>query len=98
MSQRQQQQAVGESIPAPNLLEAIIKETNLTPTDEGYEAARLGIGSFISEMLKPSYQHEKVKKTTVDRMIAEIDYRMGRQIDEILHDKDFQALESAWLG
>ncbi|MDR2300806.1 MAG: type VI secretion system contractile sheath large subunit [Deltaproteobacteria bacterium] len=85
-------------MPAPNLLEAIIKETNLTPTDEGYEAARLGISSFISEMLKPTYQHEKVKKTTVDRMIAEIDYRMGRQIDEILHDKDFQALESAWLG
>ncbi|MDR2367602.1 MAG: type VI secretion system contractile sheath large subunit [Deltaproteobacteria bacterium] len=98
MSQRQQQQAAGETVPAPNLLEAIIKETNLTPTDEGYEAARLGISSFISEMLKPGYRHEKVKKTTVDRMIAEIDYRMGRQIDEILHDKDFQALESAWLG
>ncbi|MDR2386082.1 MAG: type VI secretion system contractile sheath large subunit [Deltaproteobacteria bacterium] len=98
MSQRQQQAALGESLPAPNLLEAIIKETNLTPNDEGYEAARLGISSFISEMLKPDYQHEKVKKTTVDRMIAEIDYRMGRQIDEILHHQDFQALESAWLG
>ncbi|MDR2443010.1 MAG: type VI secretion system contractile sheath large subunit [Deltaproteobacteria bacterium] len=98
MSQRQQHQTGGESVTASNLLESIIKETNLTPSDEGYEAARLGISSFISEMLKPDYQNEKVKKTTVDRMIAEIDYRMGRQIDEILHDKDFQAMESAWLG
>ena len=97
MAQKQQYDAAEKSL-APSLLEQIIQETNLAPDDEGYEAARLGVSAFISEMLKPGYQDEKVKKTTVDRMIAEIDRRLGNQIDEIIHNEDFQALESAWRG
>jgi type VI secretion system protein ImpC len=34
----------------------------------------------------------------VDRMIAEIDAKLSRQMDEILHNQNFQALESSWRG
>lgn len=80
------------------LLEQIIRETNLDPHDEGYEAARLGISAFIEEMLKPGYSKEKVKKITVDRMIAELDKRLSDQVNAIMHHKEFQELESAWRG
>ena len=80
------------------LLEQIIRETNLDPQDEGYEAARLGISAFIEEMLKPGYSDEKVKKITVDRMIAELDKRLSDQVNAIMHHKEFQELESAWRG
>jgi len=95
----QTQDAVFESqYKSGSLLEQIIRETNLDPQDEGYEAARLGISAFIEEMLKPSYAGEQVKKITVDRMIAELDRRLSAQTDEILHHKKFQELESSWRG
>lgn len=87
-----------EILKSGSLLESIISETNLNPEDEGYEAARLGISAFIEEMLKPNYAKEKVRKVTVDRMIAELDKRLSQQVDEILHNKDFQEMESSWRG
>jgi type VI secretion system protein ImpC len=92
------QDAVLESHSTGSLLEQIIRETNLDPLDEGYEAARLGISAFIEEMLKPTYAGEQVKKITVDRMIADLDRRLSAQTDEILHNRQFQELESAWRG
>ena len=55
MSQLQEQtsQSTGSS-----LLDSIISQTSLTPEDEGYEAARLGISAFIEEMLKPVHAGE----------------------------------------
>ena len=94
----QVQDAALEKQSTGSLLEQIIRETNLDPQDEGYEAARLGVSAFIEEMLKPSFAGEQVKKITVDRMIAELDRRLSAQTDEILHNSQFQELESAWRG
>lgn len=97
MSQTNMQPEAGNEA-STSLLDQIIGETNLTQNDEGYDAARLGISAFIEEMLKPANAEEKVKKVTVDRMIAEIDRRLSAQMDEILHCEEFQAIESAWRG
>ena len=94
----QVQDAALETQSTGSLLEQIIRETNLDPQDEGYEAARLGVSAFIEEMLKPSFAGEQVKKITVDRMIAELDRRLSAQTDEILHNIQFQELESSWRG
>lgn len=98
MSQTRELSQNREDLAAPSLLEQIISETNINPQDDGYEAARLGISAFIEEMLKPTHSGEKVRKATVDHMIAEIDRRLSAQMDEILHSKEFQAIESAWRG
>src|SRR5690606_6273302 len=76
----------------------IIAETRLTPEDETYGIAKRGIAAFIEELLKPQNQNEPVKKALVDRMIAEIDAKLSRQVDEILHHPQFQSLESSWRG
>jgi type VI secretion system protein ImpC len=80
------------------ILDRIIAETKLTPDDEAYEIAKRGVSAFIEELLKPQNENEPVKKAMVDRMIAEIDAKLSRQMDEILHNADFQALESSWRG
>jgi len=80
------------------ILDRIIAETKLTPDDEAYGIARRGISAFIEELLKPQNENEPVKKAMVDRMIAEIDAKLSRQMDEILHHQQFQALESSWRG
>lgn len=82
----------------PGILERIIAETRLTPDDEAYAIAKRGVSAFIEELLKPHNEHEPVKKALVDRMIAEIDAKLSRQVDEILHHRQFQSLESAWRG
>ncbi|GFM51304.1 type VI secretion system contractile sheath large subunit [Pseudomonas capsici] len=80
------------------ILDRIIAETRLVPGDEAYDIAKRGVAAFIEELLKPHNSQEPVKKALVDRMIAEIDTRLSQQMDEILHHKDFQALEASWRG
>ena len=51
--------------------------------------------AFISEMLK-GRDNKKIDKAAVDSMIAELDQRLSKQVNEILHHPTFQKLESAW--
>ena len=88
----------GRSAAELGILERIIAETKLTPDDEAYDIAKRGVSAFIEELLKPQNENEPVKKAMVDRMIAEIDAKLSRQMDEILHNAEFQALESSWRG
>lgn len=80
------------------ILDRIIAETKLTPEDEAYNVAKQGIAVFIEELLKPQNKNEPIKKALVDRMISEIDAKLSRQMDEILHNPDMQSLESTWRG
>ncbi|MDM8348560.1 type VI secretion system contractile sheath large subunit [Pseudomonas sp. sp1636] len=88
----------GHSAAELGILDRIIAETKLTPDDEAYDIAKRGVSAFIEELLKPQNENEPVKKAMVDRMIAEIDAKLSRQMDEILHNAEFQALESSWRG
>ena len=88
----------GRSAADLGILDRIIAETKLTPDDEAYDIAKRGVSAFIEELLKPQNENEPVKKAMVDRMIAEIDAKLSRQMDAILHNAEFQALESSWRG
>ncbi|MCQ4313547.1 type VI secretion system contractile sheath large subunit [Pseudomonas stutzeri] len=88
----------GKNLAELGILDRIIAETKLTPDDEAYDIAKRGVSAFIEELLKPQNEQEPVKKAMVDRMIAEIDAKLSRQMDEILHHQQFQALESSWRG
>ena len=81
-----------------SLLDQILVETRITPRDEGYDVARRGVAAFISEMVKPNRQDEKINNAVVDQMLAEIDRKLSDQIDQILHHPEVQKLESAWRG
>ncbi|WP_024646493.1 type VI secretion system contractile sheath large subunit [Pseudomonas syringae] len=80
------------------ILDQIIAETRLSPSDEAYGIAKRGVAAFIEELLKPHNSSEPVKKALVDRMITEIDDKLSRQMDEIIHHADFRALEASWRG
>lgn len=81
-----------------SLLDAILAETNMKPSDEGYSVAKQGVSAFISELLKPTRDGAKVQQNIVNEMISEIDKKLSIQVDEVLHHNDFQKLESAWRG
>jgi len=81
-----------------SLLDEILSETKLKPTDEGYDVAKKGVQAFIAELLAPNHASEKVDKAFADALIAEIDAKLSKQLDEILHHPAYQKLESAWRG
>jgi len=80
----------------PSLLEDIIQATNLKPSDENYSVMKRGLEAFLAGLLEPGKEAVKVSKAVVDDMIVEIDRKMSNQLDAILHQSDFQKLESAW--
>lgn len=81
-----------------SLLDQILHETKLKPSEEGYAVAKKGIEAFISELLGPARKEAKVHQAVINEMISEIDRKMSAQMDEIFHHASFQKLESAWRG
>ncbi|AYG61906.1 type VI secretion system contractile sheath large subunit [Rhizobium jaguaris] len=79
-----------------SLLDQILQETKLSPSDDGYDIAKKGVSAFIAELLKPTRADSTVNSAAIDQMIAEIDMKLSAQVDEVLHNKDFMTLESTW--
>ena len=88
----------GAAVAEGGLLDTIVQETRLSPADESYSMTRKGLQVFVDEMLKPERTESKVSTAVVDELIAAIDGKISAQMDEILHNADFQKLESAWKG
>lgn len=86
------------STPSQGLLDQIMAQTMLAPGQDGYAIAEQGVAAFITEMLKSSDHSQPVNKRLVDQMIAEIDRKLSRQMDDILHQDEFQELEASWRG
>ncbi|WP_319531160.1 type VI secretion system contractile sheath large subunit [uncultured Cohaesibacter sp.] len=91
-----QQSQATETVEDGSLLDQILNQTKLAPSDEGYDIAKKGVSAFIAELLKPTRADQTVNSGAIDQMIAEIDRKMSTQVDEILHHEDFKTLESAW--
>src|SRR5689334_20988077 len=53
---------------------------------------------FIGAIADSSVSIEKIDKTMLDQQIAAIDEKLSAQLDVILHNPEFQKLESAWKG
>jgi type VI secretion system protein ImpC len=95
--QKEAQQA-GAEAQQVSLLDEIVSEMKMKPSDEGYSVARQGVHALISELLTHRAPGERIDRKLVDAMISELDKRITSQVDEIMHHKDFQKLESAWRG
>lgn len=94
---QQQADSAVETTEEASLLDQIMEQTKLEKNDEAYNIASQGMQAFIGEMLKTD-KPERVRKQLVDEMIAQIDEKLSVQLDEILHNENFQQMESAWRG
>ncbi|WP_028321022.1 type VI secretion system contractile sheath large subunit [Desulfatiglans anilini] len=97
--EREQQAAAAapaEATEERSILDEIVQATRLQPSDEAYGVTKRGVEALITQLLEPGREMPKISKAVVDEMIAEIDKRLGMQLDVILHHPDFQKLESAW--
>lgn len=81
-----------------SLLAGLLNEIPETNEIEQVDETKLGLTALLNEIIKNESVNEKIDRTMIDRMIAEIDVKLSKQMDEILHNDDFQKLESAWRG
>ena len=99
MPEEQKQDATGAEKTTEeqtSLLDDIVQATKLKPTDESYGLAKKGVEALIAQLIEPGKKVDKISKADVDEMIAEIDNKMSLQLDAIMHNDQFQKLESAW--
>jgi type VI secretion system protein ImpC len=90
--------AAAEQSAQPTLLDEIVGEMKVKPADEGYDEARKGVQSLVSQLLRSRRTGERIDRNLVDAMIAEIDRRITHQVNRVIHHPEFQQRESAWRG
>ena len=71
---------------------AVMAETS---ADERVTAA---VQVFMQCLHKSGQKVEKLDKTLLDHHIAELDFQISRQLDEVMHNDAFQKVESVWRG
>ena len=80
------------------IIESIMEKSKYSKDDESYSIVKKGVAEFISNIVTSQNPEEKINKLALDEMIAHIDDLLSKQMDEVLHNKDFQKLESTWRG
>ena len=88
--------ATGQAVESVSLLDQLVEATRVKPGDEAYAVTRQGLEAFVTELLEPARQTEKVSAGLIDDMIATLDAKLCRQVDAIIHHQQFQKLESSW--
>ncbi|MCV3509313.1 type VI secretion system contractile sheath large subunit [Campylobacter sp. CNRCH_2016_3089] len=80
------------------IIESIMEKSKYARNDESYSIAKRGVAEFISAIVESDNIEDKINKFALDEMIAHIDDLLSKQMDEILHNEEFQKLESTWRG
>lgn len=82
-----------------SLLDQLLAKIDTTaPAEDERNQMGAAVGYFLDAVAKSADRPERVDGALIDAYIAELDKKMSEQIDEVLHNEQFQKLESAWRG
>jgi type VI secretion system protein ImpC len=80
----------------PDLLDEIMSTGIKAKGDAQKERGQELIKTLVNELVDPTIVVAKSSVKTINARIAAIDEVLSRQVDEILHAKEFQQLEGSW--
>jgi type VI secretion system protein ImpC len=72
------------------------KESEALADSNANERIGAALAFFVESVLKSGVKVDKIDKTVLDHHIAEIDKKLSAQLDAILHNPKFMAMESSW--
>jgi type VI secretion system protein ImpC len=89
--------AVAETKEADGLLDQVIKATK-PQSDKEAERAKDYFRQFLDQVVKPGQVVSNDVEQNIKFWIAQLDKKVSAQLNEVMHHKDFQKLESTWRG
>ena len=94
MAEQPQQQAAGAEVTDTTAVDSLIDSWDLD--NEFRDLYRKGIAGIVQKAAGLDLKKITINKQVVDDFISEIDQQISAQVNEILHQEQFQKLESAW--
>jgi type VI secretion system protein ImpC len=82
---------------APSLLDQVVSATR-PQSDREATRAKDYFRQFLDHAIQPGQVVSKDVETNVKYWIGEIDKKLSAQLNEVMHQPDFQRLEAAWRG
>ncbi len=95
---QQQEVQVQEQTQEVGLLDQILTEGKMGRDDFQKERAKDMIGEFVGQVMAGELTVSKNMDVAINARIAEIDRLITSQMNEILHNEEFQKLEGSWRG
>ncbi|QSA96404.1 type VI secretion system contractile sheath large subunit [Methylococcus sp. EFPC2] len=92
-----QKQAEGATLEVSEFSSLLNKEFK-PKSDRAKEAVETAVTTLAEFVLKDVSLVSEDAVKTIEAIIAEIDARLTRQVNQILHHEEFQKLEGAWRG
>ncbi|MBM96307.1 MAG: type VI secretion system contractile sheath large subunit [Oceanospirillaceae bacterium] len=85
-----------DSVKEDSLIGEVLSFTRVPVQDESYPVVKQGVEMLLQELLGRDQETVRVDKSFVDQLIEELDGRLSAQMDAILHNEQFQAVERPW--
>lgn len=81
-----------------SLLDQIMEEGRLAREESQKERAKDIIGEFISQIMAGTITIAKDTEAMINSRISQIDKLISDQLNEVIHQPEFQKLEGSWRG
>lgn len=95
-AQQQKQQSVATADQSD--FPALLNREFSPKTDQAREAVDLAVRTLAEQALASTFTMSDDAYKSIEAIIGAIDSKLSEQINLILHNEDFQKLESAWRG
>ena len=90
--------AAGATTTEQSLLDRIIQDGKMARDESQQAYARDLVAEFVNQILDDGMTVSKDTVSSIEARVAQIDELLSEQLNEILHDEEFQRLEATWRG
>src|SRR5262245_39295972 len=81
-----------------SLLDRIIQDGKLAQTKEEHDQAKLWLESLVQSVVDRNIIFKKDVEVALNERILAIDEAISKQLNEVMHAKQFQKMEATWRG
>src|SRR5687768_9757792 len=98
MSQVKADKASGQTTAEADDFSALLKQTFKPRTERAETEIENAVSTLVRQALADTTLIKDDVIDTIDEMIARIDEKLTAQVNEIIHNEEFQKVESSWRG
>ena len=98
MAEEKEGQVAADATQDLTLLDRIIQEGGMVKDESQVPYARDLIGEFVGQILEEGMVVSADTAAMINEQVAKIDELLTKQLNEILHQPEFQGLEASWRG